>query len=230
MGDETFALMTFAGVVCTMFVNMLGYDVLFQDADVIHFKNVLDFFLDGHVLDYEYDILFMDDANDSWDYQPFRANSGFYFVRHNDRTRYFLRSFFFSGDLVTTSGVDQIVMSVIANEHSARHGLKIKTLDHNDFPGGFHYHRDPSFTQRVISGEATPWIFHMHWTGNKMMKVKYFKQSGMWYLKEECIEEWTIAEKNISLVDACCTLQPSISCYYENMPHVQQCQSMSWIQ
>lgn len=43
-GDETFAYIMMAKVICVHLVSELGYDILFQDVDVIWFKDPLGFF------------------------------------------------------------------------------------------------------------------------------------------------------------------------------------------
>ncbi len=45
-GDEIFADIMFAKVLCVQLVNELGYDLLFQDVDMVWFKSPLDFFQD----------------------------------------------------------------------------------------------------------------------------------------------------------------------------------------
>lgn len=32
----------------------------------------------------------------------------------------------------------------------------------------------------------SPYGFHMCWTANKRDKIKYFKETGMWYLQDKC--------------------------------------------
>ena len=58
-GDATFISMMFAKVLCVLLPSLLGYDVLYQDADIVWFANPLDFFYDwyGNPLE-EYDIIF----------------------------------------------------------------------------------------------------------------------------------------------------------------------------
>ena len=43
-GDATFGAIMLAKVLCVHLVNDLGYDLLFQDVDVIWYKNPFDFF------------------------------------------------------------------------------------------------------------------------------------------------------------------------------------------
>ena len=61
----------------------------------------------------------MDDGNDNWEYQPYRCNQGFYYVRYNERTRHFLSVYIYNSHLVMSSGIDQIVFSLLINEHVA---------------------------------------------------------------------------------------------------------------
>lgn len=62
---------------------LLGYDILFQDVDIVWYKNPLDYF-HNQTSQITY---FQDDGAHSLRYAPFSANSGFYYVRNNDRTR-----------------------------------------------------------------------------------------------------------------------------------------------
>jgi len=209
LGDKTFALATFAGSISVFLVNSLGYDVLFQDADVVNFRNPLDFFQKTEWTR-RYDVLFMDDGNSNWEYQPFRANQGFYFVRYNDRTRHLMNSYIFNGVLVATSGIDQIVMSLLLNEHSAFHGLNVKTLDWKDFPGGREFRTNKNYMKELSDGNRTPWIFHMHWTANLDDKIKFFRQSHMWSTNSDCLETDPPShiKEDGSWADHCCSLLP----------------------
>lgn len=69
---------------------------------------------------------------------PYSANSGFYYIRHNDRTQYFLTSLLMSGDLVLKTDSHQQAMVAIMAEHASLYGLRVKVLsrDDDEFPGG----------------------------------------------------------------------------------------------
>ena len=79
--------MMFAKVVCVHMVALLGYDILFQDVDIVWYKNPLDYFHNQTSQISNFDVYFQDDGAHSLRYAPFSANSGFYYVRNNDRTR-----------------------------------------------------------------------------------------------------------------------------------------------
>jgi len=80
--------MMFAKVVCVHLISLLGYDLLFQDVDVVWYKDPLPFFHNSTSPISDFDVLFQDDGAHSLRYAPFSANSGFYYARNNDRTRY----------------------------------------------------------------------------------------------------------------------------------------------
>jgi hypothetical protein len=72
-GDRSFAKMMMAKVFCVHLVISLGYDVLFQDVDVIWWKNPLEYFVQA---DPEWDMFFQDDGARSVRYQPYSPNTG----------------------------------------------------------------------------------------------------------------------------------------------------------
>ena len=81
-GDPVFARMMLAKVYCVLYVALLGHDVLFSDVDVVWLKNPLDFFHDESNTEIQkYDILAQHDGSAQPRYNPFSANSGFYYVR-----------------------------------------------------------------------------------------------------------------------------------------------------
>lgn len=86
-------------------ISQLGYDFLFQDVDVMWFRNPLDFFSSPSYSGY--DIILQDDGARNVRFQPYYANSGFYFARHNARTEYFFNSLIMAGPIILQSGCDQ---------------------------------------------------------------------------------------------------------------------------
>lgn len=62
-GDQTFSDMMKAKVMCLQMASLLGYDLLFQDADVVWFKEPLPYFHNAS-LPY-FDILLADDGNEN---------------------------------------------------------------------------------------------------------------------------------------------------------------------
>ena len=61
-----------------------GFDALFQDVDLVWTQNPI-----PYLRSLDADISFMDDGARTPRYTPFFVNSGFYFVKYNERTLYF---------------------------------------------------------------------------------------------------------------------------------------------
>jgi hypothetical protein len=132
-GDRKFVAMMLAKVFCVQMVSMLGYDFLFQDVDIVWYKHPLEYFDKNP----GFDVYFQDDGAHSTRYAPYSANSGFYFVRHNDRTQFFLTSILMAGDLVIKTDSHQQALIALLAEHSSLYGLRVKVLsrDLEEFPG-----------------------------------------------------------------------------------------------
>ena len=106
---------------------------------------------------------FQDDGNHALFYAPYSANTGFYYVRNNDRTRYFFNSLLVAGDLILSTHSHQIALIALLNEHASMYGLQVKIWERNleEFPGGYSFHRKPDFMKKIVQGKAQPYIFHM---------------------------------------------------------------------
>jgi hypothetical protein len=74
--DNTFMQMMMAKVFCVQMISMLGYDILFQDVDVVWYKNPLEYFHNSSNSDKDFDIYFQDDGNHALYYAPYSANTG----------------------------------------------------------------------------------------------------------------------------------------------------------
>ena len=107
-------------------------------------------------------------------YAPYSANTGFYYVRANERTRHFFNSFLMAGDLILSTHSHQVPLVALLQEHASMYGLRVKILSRteDDFPGGHAFHRRKSFMQDIIAGAVQPYIMHMSWTKNKDNKIK----------------------------------------------------------
>lgn len=223
--------MMMAKVICVQLVSMLGFDFLFQDVDIVWYKNPLEYFKDPQSPAVEYDIFFQDDGGHSVRYAPYSANSGFYFVRHNDRTRHFLTSLLMAGDLVLKTDSHQQALIALLAEHVSLYGLRAKVLsrDMEEFPGGYQWNmKSGKYMRALFAGEINPIIFHMSWTLNKDNKLLYFRQMGEWYVEETCIQkkvEDIVSEQSTSsdLTPVCCSREPRFSCHYRDKPSVKPC-------
>jgi hypothetical protein len=94
-GDAPFLEVMWLKSVAAWLCNRLGYDVLFQDADIVWFKDPTTLFSDPSI-----DSYFMDDGARSERFAPYFTNSGFFFFRKNKRTTHFLESLLFIHDMV----------------------------------------------------------------------------------------------------------------------------------
>ena len=181
-GDSVFTSVMFAKVLCVQLVNELGYDVLFQDADLVWYKNPLDYFHDKSLA--QFDLYFQDDGSRQERYAPYSANSGFYYVRSNSRTQHLFRQFIYVSDLIDAWNSHQQVLIALLGEHSSVMGTSIKIFEKEmeEFPGGLQYHRKKTAMKKIMGGTSKAYIFHMSWTQNKDNKLKFFQQMGEWYL------------------------------------------------
>jgi len=232
-GDKIFSKMMVAKTLCVQLINMLGYDLIFQDVDIVWWRNPLEYF-ENHSKD-GYDMYFQDDGARTLRYAPLSANSGFYFVRSNPKTRYLFTSLLYSGDAIFQSHSHQQVLIARMNEHISLFNLRVKVMSREEhwFPGGFHYHRKKNFMKDVIQDKVHPYIFHMSWTTNKDYKLKFFQQMGEWFVNEKCVGKTKadiLTNKDnidkdgaLSLVQPCCLREPEITCWYRDKPSKIPC-------
>lgn len=233
-GDQAFTQMMYAKVVTVQLINRLGHDVLFQDVDLVWYKNPLPFFHDRTTPLHNFDILFQDDGARSLRYAPYSANTGFYYVRNNDKTKFLFRSLLFLGDMVLSMTSHQQALAALLDEHSSLTGLRVKTLSGVDFPGGYHYHRkkEIGFLKDIAQGKHVPYLMHMSWTTNKKNKLLFLQQMGLWYTEAKCeagggvgVAESLAGEGGLET--ACCSAEPLIKCHFKDKPSVEQCKDSS---
>ncbi len=229
--------MMIAKVVCVQLINHLGYDLLFQDVDVVWYKNPLEYFHDTTNPYYGFDMYFQDDGAHSPRYAPYSANSGFYYVRNNDKTKYLFTSLLYHGDMIVQSTSHQQALIQLLGNHASLFGLRVKVLsrDMEEFPGGWHYHRRMDLMKDIVTEKVVPEIFHMSWTKNKDNKVKFFQQMGQWYVNDSCIgstkasilksdeEDGEVISSQDVLFEPCCLPEPNIVCHYRDKPSKIPC-------
>ena len=231
-GDPIFASMMYAKVLCVLYVSLLGHDVLFQDVDIVWFKDPLTYFHDkSNTAIQEFDVLFQHDGSAQTRYNPFSANSGFYYVRANKKAQYLFISLLYHGAVIRKSKSHQQVLVQLLNEHSSLFGLKVKVFDKRQtdmFPGGYHYHQDWDTLRAIIKGESNAYILHMSWTENKVNKLLFFRQMGEWYLKDDCIgsDLTKLMDGGVtdgSLIGQCCSKEAIFSCHFKDKPSKLPC-------
>lgn len=133
----------------------------------------------------EEDILFMDDGARTPRYTPFFVNSGFYYVKHNERTLFMFEKMMKCGasEIGQTHSHQSVLIRHIAEAHHLV-GLKVWVLDTSLFPSGQTYHENKKQVKRIQEKTFRPYVFHMCWTSNRVDKVVYFKEMGLWYLPD----------------------------------------------
>jgi len=183
-GDPIFMKMMVLKVVSVYLTLQTGYDVIFQDVDLVWFHEPLPY-LDtpenAHI-----DLFMMDDGARVVRYTPFFGNSGFYYMRRTERMVRFMHQFFVSLEIVVVSHSHQESMLQLVGDNHRTLNMGLHILDDNLFPQGKVFHRNKPVMTLIVTGKIDSILFHMCWTKNREDKVKYFKNIGMWYLKDEC--------------------------------------------
>ena len=229
-GDRNFIQMMFAKDAAVHMVSHLGYDILFQDVDVIWYRHPLEYFHNPQNNLDDFDLYFQDDGGHTTRFAPFAANSGFYYARNNRVTQLFFTSMIF-GSVVANDG-NQSRMNQVLAEFASLYNLRVKVLERENslFPCGFHYHLAPSHMKNITSGRVIPFAFHMSWTHNSENKIKFLQQMGQWFTTDKCIEQKEeiakIQSTNSSAADElddCCQAKPNIVCHYRDKPSIIPC-------
>jgi hypothetical protein len=173
----------------------LGYDVLFQDVDLVWFRDPFSEFKrienvykssfeQGSVNPQGPDGFFSDDGQRSLRYAPFYANSGFFYLKSNPRMIHFAWSIMTAFDILHISGSHQNVFTLRLLEGLDFSGLRPVMLSMTDFPSGVKFSHDRPFMRGIRDGHEMPFIFHMCWTKNREHKLVNFHEAGMWYVND----------------------------------------------
>lgn len=234
-GDRKFTAMMMAKVYCVHMVSALDYNVLFQDVDIVWYQDPLPFLESSE--HQAFDMLFQDDGGHTVRYAPYSANSGFYYVKANPRTKYFFQALLMSGDLILQTDSHQQALIALLVDHSSLYGLNTKVFSRDswEFPGGYQYHqRSGQYMRDFFDGKIKPYLFHMSWTLNKDNKLLFLRQMGEWYVQDACVHQSveTVLGKPIGNGQAsdyevfqstCCAAEPLVSCHYRDKPSVIPC-------
>ena len=216
--DDTFSRMMWFKTTSVYLAVRAGFNVLFQDVDLVWMKNPI-----PYLKAIDSDISFMDDGARTPRYTPFFVNSGFFFVKYNQRTLYFQEKMLKSGpsEIGYTHSHQSVLIRHAAEAHHS-FGMKIYLLDRELFPSGQAYHEKKNFIKKIVEHTYMPYVFHMCWTSNRVDKVKYFKEIGLWYIPDthkspQCTQSrhmisWAVdsiagqkkVKKGAKILDNCC--------------------------
>eukprot|EP01038_Epipyxis_sp_PR26KG_P012701 gene12701-17032_t len=203
-GDDVFGILMWLKTTSVYVASAAGFNVLFQDADLVWLKDPFPYFQN-----HPEDIVFMDDVYRPIIYQPTRGmiailpirlvawelvqwilslpflpwvNSGFYYQKYNERTQFLMERMIKSiAEIsVTHSHQSTLTRHIIESHHLI--GINFHVLEQSDFPSGIVYHHNKKFIKKMIDYQVFPSVFHMCWTSSREDKVRYFKDIGMWFL------------------------------------------------
>lgn len=182
-GDDSFGSMMWLKVTAVYVALAAGYDVLFQDTDIVWFRNPLPLLQKVTV-----DTTFMDDGARTIRFTPFFENSGFYFLRYNPRTLQLMERMLRSASELAKTHSHQSTLTRYLTEVQHQCNLHVQILDQHDFPSGDQYHNDKKFLSAIKAGEKHPYVFHMSFTTSREDKVRYFTDIGMWKIRSDLHE------------------------------------------
>ena len=256
-GDAVYSIIMGAKVYCVQLISQLGYDLLFQDVDMVWYKDPVPWFhretpdeTNNNFAVKEWDMVFQDDGARTLFFSPYSANTGFYFVRNNRKTQYFFNQLLLSGDLVKALSSHQSALITQLAEFASLYGLKIKSWNRfsAEFPGGHNFHQQKDFMKKLIlsknstdgrglinndkNSDIDPYIFHMSWTKNKEMKLKFFEQLGEWYLMDKCNvnhPDFEASALDSATISSCCMAKPLFRCHYQDKPSMIPCPESPFI-
>lgn len=212
--------MMYIKVVSVHLVTQLGYNVLFQDVDVVWFEDPVKWIMSGSA-DGDaggFDAYFTDDGARSARYAPWSANSGLYYLRAGPRTQYLITSLLYAGDNILSSHSHQQALTSVLAEHSSLYGLSIKIVSREDFPGGKSYHHDKPYMKKWMEGELEPRAFHMCWTLNKDDKILYLQQLGLWFLG---VDAKDLVRDGAG--EGTCLSEATVECWYPDKASDKRC-------
>jgi len=183
--DRTFAQMMLMKSLAAYLPLRLGYDVLFQDADLVWMRDPWEYFR----RDLNVDAYFMDDGNRFVSgFGPFWANTGFYYWRYNPPNLVMAKNIFKNVETLAITRSHQIVVNQELVEASSKMGVNVEITPLHLFPSGQQYSRNTTFMKAIRDRKADPFVFHMNWTKNSTDKVKHFRELNHWYMNDDVLD------------------------------------------
>jgi len=174
-GGSHFYIMALEHLMRTYLVN-LGYNVLFQDGDIIWRKNPMPWLEEGGE---ELDIQVSYDGRvDSTG----PANVGFIYAKSNCRTKIYLRTLTDNVEFFIWTGDSQAYINTLLHHRRFR-ALKWKLANPKLFING---HTWKVGTQPDNFTDLDPYMIHCSWTTSHIDKIEKWKEVDGWYFSPEC--------------------------------------------
>jgi hypothetical protein len=169
-GDRDFRKLMFQKTAVVQDVLEMGYDVLFQDVDMIWRKDPLERLSAAESSGY--DAHFMFDGRNPWHGPPF-ANTGFFLLRNRPTTRRFWAKVLASYAEMARCGSQQKIVNAILREDT----MQAEILPEKLFANGHLFSID-----KPSRLPPDPYVIHCSWTGNHEHKIQKYRREGIWYL------------------------------------------------
>lgn len=162
--DRVFVDMMWYKAFCIYLVLRQKINVLFQDVDLVWFREPFQYFQEylAQHPETETEGFFSDDGQRSKRYTPFFANSGFYYLLATPRSEYFAWSIMIAMDAIQVLGSHQNVFTTRLMEGLALSARHIKLLSLSEFPTGIMYHHHQGYMRQLKQGKVHPYNFHMY--------------------------------------------------------------------
>ncbi|KAL7548934.1 hypothetical protein ACHAWF_014503 [Thalassiosira exigua] len=195
-GDSKFMQMMWMKTASVWAVLREGYHVLFQDVDLVWFRDPYPFLtteysmfteMKGFTDNEEADLLFMHDGAESNRFAPYWGNSGFFYLKSNGRTKSFWERVISSFDLMLEFQSQQAVIDHIAGDMCLL-GLKVNTLCERVFANGRIY-EEYEENRLPSKDKFRPLVWHINWTIKPTLKFTRMKNLKLWYYNETLFEK-----------------------------------------
>jgi hypothetical protein len=224
--DKKFAAMVLAKVLVADLLSSLPYDFLWQDVDIVWYKDPLPWFAAMAVSNQNggepYDLVFQDDGSRTLSANGLSANTGCYYARATERTRHYFASLVGLGENILEQRIDQPFMNERLHVHmNLNGGLRVKIVSSRDetvaTPTGWHFKRKPSYMRRwLFDGMVQPILYHNNWTRDKLEKILVFQQLGAWYVP-------TSPNATSTTLTTTCLAKPIVECHFAQFPSRVPC-------
>lgn len=172
-GDPEFVKHMFYQNAVIRDVLSLGYDILFQDVDVVWRRNPLDYFRNEERPRFDIELMY-DGSN--FRFEPLCANSGFIHLWNTACTRHLWDLVYRGYDKVLYYRSQQQPLNIILARLCHR-GLRLNILPEGLFANGHLFHVDRGH----VPEEA--YVVHCSWTRNLEHKIEKYKIHDLWFLE-----------------------------------------------
>lgn len=156
----------------------LGNSILFQDSDLIWFRNPI-----PYLEKQPEDILIMYDGP-NYHFNGLYANTGFIFLRNNNNTRSFMETTMYNTAYIFAIGGHQKAFNRILEHYYHHNILSTKVLDELDFANGHLLDNTSGKLSNKLKSnwKSNAYVMHYSWTGNIQDKFKKLERLGLKYV------------------------------------------------